>query len=273
LQYLRKCHLPPYIKYAIIIKIAEAVVTKVFMGVFGNMAKAENQKPNIHAKHRERVRQKFLKVGLDGFSEHEIIEFVLFYALAQQDTNELAHRLIGTFGSVRGVLSASVDQLCQVKGVGERSAILLKLIGDIIVRDREKPDERPVLNTNEKIGDFVAQFYRANNVEMVIVVALDHNLRVIRTIKVAEGDIDNVSIPVAKTVRSLVTCGAAAAVLAHNHPSQVALPSEEDVRATKKLRNSLATVGIELLEHIIVTPGDYISFRDSGNNIYVVSRQ
>jgi len=234
------------------------------------MESAQNKKENIHAKHRERVREKFLKVGLDGFSEHEILEFLLFYVFAQQDTNDLAHRLINTFGSLHGVLSADVSDLCTVKGIGERAAVFLKLIGDVATRDREKPDERPILNTSDKIGQYFLRFYKTNITEMAVIAALDSRFRVIKIIKIAEGDVDNIQIPVTKITRTLVTCGASAAVLAHNHPSQVGMPSVTDIRTTERLAATLGSVGIKLLDHIIVDgKNDYISFYDSHGKIYV----
>ena len=232
------------------------------------MADKQNQKPNIHAKHRERVSEKFLKVGLDAFSEHEIIEFLLFYVFAQQDTNDLAHRLIDTFGSVRGVLSASVEELCTVKGIGQRAAVLLKLVGDLIVRDREKKDERPILDTVGKISDYLLRIYSVhNNTEMVIALAFDSSMRLIRVIKVADGSLDTVSISVSKLARSLVTCGAAGVVLAHNHPSNNAIPSSTDIKTTKSLKRAVEAVGIELIDHIICVTNDYTSMLSSGNRI------
>ena len=251
----------------------------VFGGLFNflnrellhKMATADKQKANIHKGHRERTRKKYLRAGLDAFSEHEILEFLLFYCFAQQDTNELAHSLISAFGSVKGVLCASVDDLCQIKGMGEKSALLIKFIGDLIQRERSGIDERPILDTTDKIGKFVLPFFDGMSSEMVLAVALDQKLRVTRTIKILEGSLDTVTLPIAKVARTLVSSSAAAVIIAHNHPAGVAIPSVTDIRTTKSLKNALEGVGIQFVDHIIVAEGDYVSMRDSGGRIYSIA--
>lgn len=233
------------------------------------MSDTQNKKENIHAKHRERVREKFLKVGLDGFSEHEILEFLLFYVFAQQDTNDIAHRLINTFGSLHNVLNADIDTLCTVKGIGQRAAVLLKVIGDIVKRDIEKPDERQTLDTPDKMGEYMMQFFKDEDVENVVAVALDSRFRVIRVIKVAEGDFESVRFSSSKLARELVTSKAVAAVISHNHPSFNAMASSEDIRATRILTENLSKVGISLVDHIIVALDGFVSIgRDRGITNY-----
>lgn len=233
------------------------------------MENAQSKKENIHAKHRERVREKFLKVGLDGFSEHEILEILLFYVFAQQDTNDLAHRLINTFGSLHNVLNADIDALCTVKGIGKRAAVLIRLIGDIVKRDIEKPDERPSLDTTNKMGEYMMRFFGEEAIESVVAVALDSRFRVIRVIKVAEGDFESVRFSSSKLARELVASKAVATVISHNHPSFNAMASSEDLRATRILTENLSKVGITLVDHIIVALDGFVSVsRDRGVTEY-----
>lgn len=232
---------------------------------------AKNSK-NVHAGHRERMRAKYLRVGSDGFEEHELLEMLLFTCLAQQDTNELAHRLISSFGSLGGVLSASIDELKSIKGVGEVTAFNLKLIGDIIARGNLPADKRPVLDDTDKIGKYITPFFASSKTEMVLAISLDQKLRVMRTTKVFEGSFDSVSFPIAKIVRNLVASGAMAVIIAHNHPFGTAIPSVQDVRATEKLKAALESVGIMFVDHVIIGIDDFISFRDSGNKLYAIAQ-
>ena len=232
---------------------------------------AGDKKENLHAGHRARMREKYLRVGLDGFAEHEILEFLLYYCFPQQNTNELAQMLIKSFGSLSGVLSASVSELCMIKGIGERSAILLHLVGDIVTRETAYSEQKIKLNTTDKIGSFLAPLYKNAKTECVIALALDEELNVMRSIKVYEGCFDSSGLPIPKIVRMLVNCGAAAAVISHNHPSGLAFPSVSDIRATNALKTALECVGIQLIDHIIVVPDDYVSFRESGNQLYSIS--
>ncbi len=230
-------------------------------------------KDNVHAGHRERMRSKYLRVGFDGFEEHELLEMLLYGSLSVQDTNELAHRLISAFGSVKGVLSASIEQLKAVDGVGDVVAFNLRLIGDITLNCMQSSrDDRPLLNTTHKIYKYVEPFFWGCTTEMVLAVSLDTNLRVIRTTKVFNGCFDSVSFPIAKIVRNLVASGTAAVVIAHNHPSGCAIPSGEDLTSTEKLKNALESVGIMFVDHIVLGADDYVSFRDSGDRIYTIAQ-
>ena len=229
-------------------------------------------KKNVHAGHRERMRKKYLRVGIDGFEEHEILEMLLFCCFAQRDTNKLAHTLISTFGSISGVLAASIDELKTVEGIGDVSAFRLKLIGDIVVQGQIGKDKRPVLNNSDKISTYITPFFAASKTEIVLAISLDQNLRVMRTTKIHEGSFDSVSFPIAKIVRNLVASGAAAVVIAHNHPLGVALPSVQDIRATEKLKAALESVGIMFVDHVILGIDGCVSFRDSGENLYAIAQ-
>lgn len=233
---------------------------------------AKDQK-NVHAGHRKRMRDKYLRVGFDGFEEHEILEMLLYTCFNQKDTNELAHHLITAFGSIKGVLSTSVEQLKSIDGIGDTTAFNLRLIGDIAFNSKQsKRDERPILDTTDKIYEYIESFFATCTTEMVLAVSLDTNLRVVRTTKVHEGSFDSVSFNIAKIVRNLVASGAAGVIIAHNHPNGCALPSLKDLESTEKLKHALESVGIMFVDHIILGKDDYISFRQSGNRLYAIAQ-
>ena len=89
---------------------------------------------NLHEGHRQRLKERFLREGLDHFEPHTVLELLLFYAVPQRDTNELAHRLIARFGSLDAVFDAAFDELCAVEGIGRNTATLLKLVPDLTRR-------------------------------------------------------------------------------------------------------------------------------------------
>ena len=133
-------------------------------------------------------------------------------------------------------------------------------------------DKRPVLNNSDKISTYITPFFAASKTEIVLAISLDQNLRVMRTTKIHEGSFDSVSFPIAKIVRNLVASGAAAVVIAHNHPLGVALPSVQDIRATEKLKAALESVGIMFVDHVILGIDGCVSFRDSGENLYAIAQ-
>ena len=113
---------------------------------------------NLHEGHRQRLKERFLREGLDHFEPHTVLELLLFYAVPQRDTNELAHRLIARFGSLDAVFDAAFDELCAVEGIGRNTATLLKLVPDLTRRYLDSADHEQVLLTSvQAIGDFCVQ--------------------------------------------------------------------------------------------------------------------
>lgn len=224
---------------------------------------------NVHKGHRIRVKQKYRRAGLNAFSEHEILEFLLFYCIPQRDTNELAHKLISRFGSISSLLLASYDDIKSVDGMGENSALFIKLLSDIYGLCNDKPKNNTVLDTTDKIGEYVVPLFRTATTEHSYIIALDSRHRPIRCVKVHEGDLNTTAFPLRDIRKILVNCDAYGAILAHNHPNGSALPSEADIKATQILDEMLKYLGVRLIDHIIVVENDYVSLRDSQDKLIV----
>jgi DNA repair protein RadC len=208
---------------------------------------------NIHEKHRERVRRAYIERGdLSGMHEHQILELILFYAIKRRDVNPLAHRLITCFGSLRGVLSASINEL-RGAGLSESTAVLLKLIGDVgYAMDRKEIVETVILNTNDAIDISHKLLFREQG-ESVAVICLDGKNRVSKVSVKNDGMADQVMALPKWIVDAALSSDAAALILAHNHPSGALEPSQMDKQTTAMLEKLLSPLGIALHDHIIVT--------------------
>ena len=213
--------------------------------------------------HRARQRKKLLENGPRAFADHELLEMLLYYAIPRRDTNELAHRLLERFGSLQGVFSAPVEELSTVEGVGENAAVLLSLVPQIWQRSLQGASER-ILNSVDKCGEYFAELLSGSRREMLWQVCLDGKGKVLSSRCLAEGDVSMAAVSVRQVVEYALRAGAVAVVLAHNHPSGVALPSQEDCATTRLIRDALRTMNIQLVDHIIVADRDYVSMAASG---------
>ncbi len=220
----------------------------------------------MHEGHRARLKARALKEGLDKFEPHNILELLLFFSIPRQDTNVIAHRLLDHFGSLSAVFDASFEELKEIKGVGENSAYLIKLIPELA---RAYIDDRHsaglILNTPQKVGDYLLNKFIGRNDEVVILLLMDNKCKVLKCTVVFEGSVNAAAISIRKITELALRNHASVAVVAHNHPNGIALPSKEDVETTKRLKEALQLVGVELVDHIIVADNDYISMAQSAN--------
>ena len=220
---------------------------------------------SIHAGHRQRLKDRFLRDGLDDFEEHQVLELLLFYGIPQRDTNEIAHELIRKFGSLSRVLEATPEELSQVKYVGDNVSTLFKLVTavaryyQISCAMREQ-----VLPTVEACGKYLVPFFYQRPYETVFLLCLDAKCKVLCCEKLGEGGVNSAGVPIRKIVELALKSNATAAILAHNHPSGLALPSWEDVQTTRRVAVALDAVEISLVDHIVVADNDWTSMAQSG---------
>lgn len=221
----------------------------------------------IHDGHRERMRQRYLDGGLDCLAEHEVLELLLYFSIARRNTNDIAHDLIGRYGSLAGVLNAPFDDLLQVENIGKQSAMLIKLVNDIQHKSRllKIKNSRPVMDTPEKWGTYLVEYFRGETREIVYQAYMDRNFKLISCERLMEGDIDCVRLDRRKLTQTALNLCATKIVLAHNHPSGIATPSNEDIAATLRLGKELLPLGLSLVDHIIVADGDYTSMSKCGH--------
>lgn len=213
-----------------------------------------------HDGHRQRLKERFLLEGLDNFNELQVLELLLFYAIPRQDTNPLAHRLLDRFGSLHQVLEAPASELQKVDGVGPNAAVFLRLITEVgryyLVN---RAMQNTVLNTVEKCGDFLLPYFHGRRNETVFMLCLDAKCKLLCCKEVSEGSVNSAGVSPRKVVELALAANATTVILAHNHPSGLAVPSGEDVQTTQRIAAALSGVEITLADHIIVADGDYIS--------------
>lgn len=219
----------------------------------------------IHDGHRQRLKERFLREELDGFTEIQILELLLFYAIPVRDTNPLAHALLNRFGSLARVLEAPVEKLIQVEGIKEHSATLLKLAWAMTRAyevSRIKNDFR--IKSIAECGEYLLPFFRGRKNETVFLLCLDAKLKILDCTEIGEGSVNYANVPVRRVVETALEIGASSVILAHNHPSGIAIPSEDDYQTTKRLAAALSAVEINLADHIVVADDDYVSMLASG---------
>lgn len=219
---------------------------------------------SIHKGHRQRLKDRFRREGLDNFDELYVLELLLFYCIPRADTNPLAHRLLDHFGSLTAVLDASKEELEKVEGMGENASTFLTLItqvGRYYQVKRSAPGE--ILRSIEQCGNYLTPYFFGRERETVFMLCLDAKSKVICCKMVGEGSVNSANIPIRRVVEIALSANATTVVLAHNHPSGLAIPSADDIQTTHRVAAALAAVEITLADHIVVSKDDFVSIVQS----------
>lgn len=229
------------------------------------MSSREEELKKLRSGHRERVRRRFLDEGLDGFKDYEALEMLLFYAIPRQDTKVIAKRLIDQFGSLQAVFHTPPDRLMQEAGLTEATAALIAMLPQLArkIEEQQAQENARIRSTLDAGRDVIAMF-RSRQDESVRILCLNASGKVVRRARIAEGDVNAVHFPIRKLVEEALACKAVSVILAHNHPGGTMAPSQEDLDATKAAKAALETVGIRLLDHLIVAGDNYCSLREEG---------
>ncbi len=226
---------------------------------------ADKSKSNVHAGHRKRLKERFLKEGLDSFQPHQILELLLFYALPQRDTNELAHKLIDRFGSLSRVFDTDPKDLQSIGGISENTSALIALIPQLSrIYQKDRMRSMTVVDSSTKACEYVQTLFTGRLYEAFFVICMDKNNKIQHEVKVCEGTIDEVPCYPRLVMETVLRHQAQKVIFAHNHPSGKRNPSTNDIEYTQVLARVLSDVDIELVDHIIVGADGYISMADLG---------
>ena len=220
---------------------------------------------SIHEGHRERMRKQLKTSGMDSLSDVQVLEVLLYYAAPRGDTNPAAHALLNRFGTLDGVFSAPEAELKKVDGVGDAAAQLIALVPQVARRClMSRSAQIQVLDTTSKCGRYLLPYFHGEHEEVVYLLCLDAKCKALDCVLIHRGGVNVASIAARKVVKTALDANATSVVLAHNHPSGLALPSQEDKQTTMVLKAALDAVGVVLADHIIVADDDFVSMRDDG---------
>lgn len=213
---------------------------------------------NEHSGHRNRLKQRFMRAGRGGLSEHELLELLLFYAIPRRDVKPIAKLLLNRFGSLEAVLSADREQLLLTDGIGENSTLLIKLISTIAVELMTKTlHSGSCLAEREKLQQYLTMKCRGQ--ESVQLLLLDQKSCLLDVL-CFEGGMKNVEVFSRDMLLKVLACrGARQVIIAHNHLNNNPSPSKTDIQTTVRLKYLFGSVGITLLDHYIITPDHCVS--------------
>ena len=219
---------------------------------------------SIHDGHRERLRRRFVREGIASFSDHNILELLLFFSKPMGDTNPTAHRLIERFGSLSGVMDAPVEELCKVNGIGESSAVLIKFMRELskIYAEDAVKDGTIFCSTTDFIK-YTLRFYADKSKNRVSIVFVDGKRKVI-----GHHIIEGKSIVEAnRDKRELLECimkyNTINVVIAYNNHSDEAVPSSEEVKAMKEIYALLKSIGMIVIDYIMFSRYESMSIRSA----------
>lgn len=228
------------------------------------MKKPEQKAESIHAGHRKRMLESYLRTGLEGFSDVEALELLLGYSISRRDVNPIAHALLQEFGDLDRVLNAPVQQLVKVPGIGERTAVLIRLVAELWSRSESSRYANSVfLRSAGEIGAYLAPKSVGLREERAWLLSLDAKCKLIECRELCRGAVNAVNLPFRKLVEAALLANASSVVLAHNHTTGTMIPSLEDVEFTRDARRALQLVDVILNDHFILCDGSYLSMRAS----------
>lgn len=215
--------------------------------------------------HRKRLREKFLKSGLEGFQDYEVIELLLSLGTPRRDCKPQAKEAIRRFKSLRGVLEASEADLEQIKGIGPHSVFGIKFM-QAVAREflKEKSVGKTVCSSSQEIFDYFYHSMRDLKKEIIKIVYLNSQNQIVEFRDSAQGTVDSSFIYPREVIEGAIKCQAVSLVIVHNHPSGNPEPSENDKELTRELVYAGTVLKINILDHIIIGDNRFFSFAAAG---------
>lgn len=213
--------------------------------------------------HRARLRERFVNNGLGGFAQYEVIELLLTLCIPRRDVKPLAKLLLAQFGSLKGVLDAPLEELRQVPGVGEVTPVALRIVKETMAYYLgQQAEQQPMLDNMDALIDLWRTRLGELREEVFEVAYLDQSYRLIRggIERMEEGSPNRTTVYPRKVAARALQRSAVHVVIAHNHPGGQLEASPQDILLTKQIQNACKAIGVNLLDHIIVTEDDAFSF-------------
>lgn len=220
---------------------------------------------SVHDGHRTRMRERFFENGFDGFSEHEILEMLLYFTIPRRNTNEIAHDILDEYMTLANVFDADPQSLMDITGLKETSATLLTMIPHLFrVYETSKYTKQNLLHNTESIGQFAVSLFKDKVNEEFALICLDSNRRVHWSGIIKTGEIDRIDAHPRRVMGEVIKHNAKTVIFAHNHPHGSLMPSVADKEATRQLTDLLRGIDVTVLDHIIVSGNRFYSMAEMG---------
>jgi len=215
--------------------------------------------------HRSRLKKKFSESGIGAFHDYEVLELLLTYAITRKDVKPQAKSLLKQFGSLRGVMDATIEELESVKGITTHTAILIKLARELgTLYLNEKAREKPQVTCTRELIDYCRSKMGGLKDEQFHVIYLDAQNKIIEMETVQEGIVNQAVVYPRKVLENALTQKASAIILVHNHPSGHIKPSDADIRLTRTIQETAKILDILVHDHLIIGENRFFSFREEG---------
>jgi len=234
------------------------IITKI------KVLKVEIDMPeNPHANHRQRMRERYRKTGVDSLELHEFIELVLYYSLPRVNTNDIAHELVKKFKSLANILEADEAALKEIIGISDNAALFFKVLADVVkLYNLDKAQGDGDIKTRAYYEDYLVRYYKTETLEKVLLLTLNARMGIISEDIICVGSVNSTKVDMNKMLKIALVNNASSVILAHNHPSGIAYPSPDDIETTKRILNIFNEVNINFIDHYIVAENKIASVRE-----------
>jgi DNA repair protein RadC len=214
----------------------------------------------------ERPRERLQKLGVEALSAQEILAVILGRGVAGESVMVTAQRLLSQFGNLKGIADASVEELSQVRGIGLAKAAQIKAAFELSSRleGYAEAEDKPIVKTPEDVNSLVRGRLRGKKKEYFLALLLDTRNQLIKVAEISVGSLDTSIVHPREVFKEAISASAASVVFVHNHPSGDPEASEDDIGLTKRLAEAGELVGIEVLDHIIISDKKFLSLKREG---------
>ncbi len=218
----------------------------------------------LHSGHRERLRQRLMTYGADALCEHELLELILFYALPRINTNELAHSLINEFGTVSNILSASMEELTRVKGVGVPTAEFIRVIAELCAEYDSLAPEQDRLPDTESLCSYFLGYFSGGAPGLCLIVCLNEDLGITGRVSFTSHCLAEGKAEMRRIASALLRNGCLRIALGISHPDRPPVPDDEDYALLRSLTEKLGAIGISVADCVICGSDRAFSMKRSG---------
>lgn len=229
---------------------------------------------NLHAGHRQRLKERYRAGGLAALEEHEQLELLLFYAIPRCDTNATAHRLLNVFGSIPAIIDAPLEEIERVQGVGKGAGTFFRLLRELYVGyEMRNQDPQPIIRKPVDAAKILMPLYSDWHTEKVTILLMNQKNRLIHAGALNVSHPDTVSVDIRSIVQTVFHYNADKIILGHNHPSGDVRPSQADLQNNSVVEHNLMRVGINMIDHIIMYNKSFYSLAEHGEIFYLNEKQ